>query len=70
MDGEVRDNGGGALVIQLSSKIYYRKKLQSDSVDATMCAGSLPTKLRQDFIDLLRRHTADSTTPILLKKVG
>lgn len=64
------DNSGGALVIQLSSKIYYRKKLQSVSVDVTMCAGWLPTKLRQDFIDLLRRHTADSTTPNLLKKVG
>lgn len=44
--------------------------MQSVSVDVTMCAGWLPTKLRQDFIDLLRRHTADSTTPILLKKVG
>lgn len=40
------------------------------AIGVTMRAGWLPTKLHQDFIDLLRRHTADATTPTLLKKVG
>jgi len=40
------------------------------AIGVTMRAGWLPTKLHQDFIDLLRRHTADATTPTLLKKAG
>jgi hypothetical protein len=32
-----------------------------------MRAGWLPTKLHQDFIDLLRRHTSETAAPALLK---
>ncbi len=40
------------------------------AIGVTMRAGWLPTKLHHDFIDLLRRHTAQTTTPTLLKKAG
>lgn len=40
------------------------------AIGVTMRSGWLPTKLHQDFIDLLRRHTADATIPTLLKKAG
>jgi DNA-binding transcriptional LysR family regulator len=40
------------------------------AIGVTMRSGWLPTKLHQDFIELLRRHTSDATTPALLKKAG
>jgi LysR family transcriptional regulator of gallate degradation len=39
-------------------------------IGVTMRANWLPTKLHEAFVDLLRRHTADATTPTLLKKAG
>jgi len=40
------------------------------AMGVTMRSGWLPTKLHQDFIDLLRRHTSNATTPALLRKIG
>jgi len=40
------------------------------AIGVTMRAGWLPTALHQEFIDLLRRHTADTTTPTLLRHAG
>jgi LysR family transcriptional regulator of gallate degradation len=40
------------------------------AIGVTMRANWLPTRLHQEFIDLLRRHTADATSPTLLKKTG
>jgi LysR family transcriptional regulator of gallate degradation len=40
------------------------------AMGVTMRAGWLPTRLHEDFIALLRRHTSDTATPTVLKKVG
>jgi len=40
------------------------------AIGLTQRAGWLPTRLHQDFIDLLRRHTADATAPAPLRKAG
>lgn len=42
----------------------------SPAIGVTLRSGWLPTRLHQDFIDLLRRHTSDATTPSLLRKAG
>lgn len=40
------------------------------AIGVTMRSGWLPTKLHQGFIELLRRHTADATSPTMLRKAG
>ncbi|MGR4866570.1 LysR family transcriptional regulator [Caulobacter sp. LARHSG274] len=40
------------------------------AIGVTMRSDWLPTKLHQSFIDLLRRHTADATTPTMLRRAG
>ncbi|MBI1684301.1 LysR substrate-binding domain-containing protein [Caulobacter hibisci] len=40
------------------------------AIGVTTRAGWLPTGLHQSFIDLLRRHTADTTTPTLVRQAG
>jgi DNA-binding transcriptional LysR family regulator len=40
------------------------------AMGVTMRSGWLPTKLHHDFIELLRRHTSDATTPAVLRKAG